>query len=279
MRLGVSIQQILDANPNINPLNLIPGTNISIPLVDYSDGTKKIYNILGSTTVLSQQQTDNITRWRYNIIKLANDNPDSIIINGPILEKQVCLTFDDGADLVITPKVLDLLNKYNVKASFFFTGHNVDKYKDVAIRANQEGHSLLSHSYYHPNFAKEGLDYIKREILMTEDRFSQVIGKRPAIIRPPFGSIDDRVLSAFRETNNKAVIWSIDSMDWAQNISKDNIIRNVLNNVRPGDIVLMHSYSTLNLILEALPIIILGLKNKGYKLVDIGELLNIPIYK
>jgi len=180
---------------------------------------------------------------------------------------------------LMTPQILDLLKRFSVKASFFFTGQNVSTYQDIAIRAFQEGHSILSHSYSHPDLTKETPENVKRELLMTEDMFSTVIGRRPAVVRPPYGAINEEVLSVLKELKSIAALWSIDSLDWAPNISVDNIVRNVLNNVRPGDIVLMHSYSSLNVVLEALPSIILGLKSKGYKLVDIGELLNMQVYK
>jgi|GEM_PF-3108768 len=104
-RFGVAVQQIILANPNINPLNLMPGVNISVPLPDYSMGSKKIYNILGSTNALSAQQVQNMARWRDNAVKLANANPEWIIVNGPILERKVCLSFDDASNSGFVKKI------------------------------------------------------------------------------------------------------------------------------------------------------------------------------
>ena len=101
---------------------------------------------------------------------------------------------------------------------------------------------------------------------------------QPAIIRPPYGSINNDVLDVCKNNGEKVVLWSIDTLDWSQ-LEPDHIVQNVLSNVRPGDIILMHSTDGREATVEALPRIIEGLRQKGYDMVSLSVLLQTPAYK
>jgi peptidoglycan-N-acetylglucosamine deacetylase len=275
-RFGVSLNSLLLANPYLNTLYVKPGIMIFIPVPSYRFVT---YDILGSTNKISKPQMNILTAWRKHIVQLAINHPNEMYINGPSSGNNVSLTFDDGPDSSVTPRILDILKSNNIKANFFFVGTQISYFPSIVKRAYDEGHLILNHSWNHPYFTKINIKRIKEEILLTENKIKDIIGKRPALVRPPYGATDEKVLTAISETNNKVVIWSIDSMDWVQNVGNQTIIKNILNNARPGDIILMHSSMRHNIDVEVLPEIINGLRRKDYRIVDLSILLKITPYK
>lgn len=279
-RYHISIERILAANPQIkDPSSLYPGTSITIPLPDEGSAVYPVYNILGSTDKIGKNQMEGINFWRRQVVQFARKHPSEVFINGLTNEKKVSITFDDGPDSTITPAILDLFKRNNIKANFFFLGTQVDFFPNVVRKAYDEGHVILNHSLNHPYLTHLDPQAVKSQVILAEDRIKRIIGKKPAIVRPPYGDVNDKVLSAIRETNNKVIIWSIDSMDWVRAIDTKNVVENVLNNVRPGDVILMHSGVNQNTALKALPDIIKGLKESSYGIVGLGELLNMNPYK
>jgi peptidoglycan/xylan/chitin deacetylase (PgdA/CDA1 family) len=279
-RYSISIERILMTNPQIkNQPLLYPGTSLNIPLPDEGSSVYPVYNILGSTDKISRKPMEDIYNWRKHIVQFARMHPDEVFINGLTSEKNVSITFDDGPDSTITPAILDIFKRNNIKANFFFLGSQVDFFPNVVRKAYDEGHVILNHSLNHPYFTRLDPQEIKSQVMLAEDRIKKITGKKPAIIRPPYGDVNDKVLSAIRETNSRIIIWSIDSMDWVRSIDKQAVVDNVLNNVRPGDIILMHSGPAQNTALKALPDIIKGLKENSYGIVGLGELLNVNLYK
>lgn len=275
-RFGITVNSILLANSYLNPVYIKPGTTINIPLPEYRYVT---YDILGSTSKIGAAQMNDLIKWRKYIVQFAKNHPNEVYINGPTTEKNISLTFDDGPDSSVTPGVLNILKNNNVKASFFFVGNQINLFPHIVKTAYNEGHLILNHSWNHPYFTKINSQSIINEIIFTEKRIQNIIGKKPAIVRPPYGATDEKVLAAINSTNNKVVIWSIDSMDWVRNIDKQTIVENILNNARSGDIILMHSSLGHNVIIEVLQVIINELKKKAFKIVDLGVLLNINPYK
>lgn len=237
------------------------------------------YDILGSTDKMSKAQMDNLIAGRKHIVQLARRHPEEMYINGPIGERNVSLTFDDGPDASVTPRILDILKRNNIKANFFFVGTQINYFPNVVKRAYNEGHLILNHSWDHPYFTNIDGESVRKQVIQTENRIESIIGKKPAFVRPPYGATDEKVIAAISGTNNKIIIWSIDSMDWVTNVDGQTIVKNIVDNVRPGDIVLMHSSVGHHLDVEVLQQIIDGLKKKEYKIVDLGTMLNINPYK
>lgn len=236
------------------------------------------YNILGKSNKLTKKEEINMMKWRQDIVNMAKNNSDRIYINGDTQEKVVALTFDDGPDSKITPQILDILKANNIHASFFFIGERAKVLPSVVKRVYSEGNLVLNHSFSHPDLSKKNLAEIKTQINSTQNIINDIIGKKPAIIRPPYGAVNDAVLKEVNAQDLKIAIWSIDTLDWSQK-EKSNIVKNVVDNVRPGEIILMHSNDDKAATAEALPELITKLKEKGYRFVDLGELLNISPYK
>ncbi|MGE5627610.1 MAG: polysaccharide deacetylase family protein [Solirubrobacterales bacterium] len=234
--------------------------------------------ILGESKNLTVKEKQAMSSWRAEVVEFAKNNKELVYINGPVNEKKVALTFDDGPDGNITPKILDVLKEKNVNASFFFIGQSIDLYPIVVKRTYNEGNLVLNHSVNHLDLSKKSASDIEKEFKGNEDKIFNLINKRPAIVRPPFGAINQQEAAEVEKLSCKAVIWSIDTLDWSQKESS-NITKNVLANVRNGDIILMHSNGDKKATLEALPGIIDGLKNKGFTIVTLDKLLNINAYK
>ncbi|MDT8718668.1 polysaccharide deacetylase family protein [Clostridium sp. 19966] len=234
--------------------------------------------INGFSKNMTSKQYENLDNWKKQITELTINNKDKLFINGGSDRKIVCLTFDDGPSANITPKILDILKQYDVKASFFIIGNQISGNSALIKRIYAEGNLVLNHSYSHPELTKKSDAEITKEISLTEDSLEAIIGKKPAILRPPYGDINQHVLDLVSSLGYKSVIWSTDTFDWSQKESS-NIIKNTTDNLRPGEIILMHCNGDKKATVEALPKIIETIKAKGYDMTTLDKLLNISAYK
>lgn len=240
--------------------------------------TVKPLETLGKSDNLTEAQWTAMQEWRQTMQQMAAVHPDLLYLNGCDVKKQVALTFDDGPDETLTGAVLDVLKQYEVIGTFFFKANQLTKYPVVAKRAYQEGNQIASHAYSHQELDKMSPADIEKEIIASDQAFEQVLGVQPAMIRPPFGAINTDVLQVCQDSGEIIILWSIDTLDWSQK-EPDHIAKNVLDNVRPGDIILMHSCKDQEATVQALPQIIVGLQEKGYDLVGLATLLASPAYK
>lgn len=177
----------------------------------------------------------------------------------------VSLTFDDGPDPITTPKILEILNQYNVKASFFLIGSKVQKYPEIVRRIHDEGHSIGNHSFSHSNFLPFKPDYfLKRDILKCNKLLTEITGGEIKLFRPPFGVTNPNYRRVLRKLNLKSVGWSVRSMDTTAN-SKQIVLDKVIPALKNRDVVLLHD--TQKTTLEALPNIIQYCQNNGMALV------------
>jgi peptidoglycan/xylan/chitin deacetylase (PgdA/CDA1 family) len=235
-----------------------------------------ILDIKGRSNQLSAQAWEKMQNWRKQVV-LFSKGQENVYVNGPN-KRQVALTFDDGPDITVTPAILDILDKYNVKGNFFFIGSKVNKHPEVVKNAYNKGNLVLSHTYNHVELTKLGTKEIHTEIDNAGKAIKSVIGKEPAILRPPYGDVNEQVAAVSREEGYSLVLWSIDTLDWSQKEAK-NIVRNVMDNVRNGDIILMHSDSDKTETQKALPLIIEALQKKNFEIVDLETLLNVKAYQ
>lgn len=201
------------------------------------------------------------------------DNKD-IIKNNTNENMEIAITFDDGPHPKETPKILDILKKYDVKATFFVVGKHIKWYPDSVIRASQEGHEIGNHTFTHPDISTLSEEQIKTEIKNCEDIIIQKTNKKPVLFRPPFGNYNRECLEKLsNDLGYTVVLWSgVDVRDW-QNPSPNKIAYEIINNIKSGDIILLHDYGTENTV-KALEIILPELKQKGYKFVTVSELLH-----
>lgn len=233
---------------------------------------------LGDSKNLSLEEREIWDRWGVQVVKLARSDGERVLVNGNPKEKTVCLTFDDGPDAENMPKMLDILNEFGIKGSFFCLGSRAEKLPEIVKRAFDEGHIIGNHTYTHPELTLLGENEIGKEIISAEDIIDGIIGRKTALVRPPYGIVDERVVQIIFRLGYKISLWSLNTFDWLEK-TKNNIIKNVVDNIRPGDIVLMHSFENKEPTVEALPVIINGLHAKGYKFVDLAQMLGIEPYK
>ena len=181
-------------------------------------------------------------------------------------EKLLALTFDDGPGLY-TDRLLDILAERGVKATFFIVGQQADRFPDVIRRMYEEGHQLASHTYGHVDLKKYSEGGIVAQLQRTADTLDRITGvPQRYVLRPPYGSADDRVLETI---GVPAILWSIDPADWKYRdaqIDHDN----VLEAAKDGGIILLHDIHEQSV--EAVPSIIDDLSSKGYQFVTVNEL-------
>lgn len=183
-------------------------------------------------------------------------------------KKMIAITFDDGPHLENTDKVLDIFSKYNAKATFFMLGENVEKYPDVVKRVNDAGHEIGIHTWSHKELTKLSSEDIVNEVNKTANAIENITGKRPTLVRPPYGSVNDKVRNAI---NNPLILWNIDSLDWKSR-DKNKIVPLVLNNIQDGDIVLLHDIHSTTV--PAVEEIIKYLVENDYQIITVTEMLN-----
>ncbi len=180
-------------------------------------------------------------------------------------QKMVALTYDDGPSKY-TSTILDILEQYNSVATFFVVGENVSNYSSSVLRAYNMGCQIGNHTYGHPNLTKLDTAGIQSQISATNTAVQNVIGVAPTIMRPPGGNYNATVKSA---VGMPLILWSIDTLDWKTK-NATSTINAVLNNVKDGDIVLMHDLYEATA--TASRTIIPSLINSGYQLVTIEEM-------
>ena len=205
-----------------------------------------------------------------------------VFFSGSPKTNQVALTFDDGPSEVTTGQVLDILGQYNIKGTFFLVGENVSRYPQVVNRIVREGHLVAGHSWSHIELDKAAPEKIKKEVIDTENAIFQASGKRPALVRPPYGSLNRSGLEYLKQNGYKVVNWSADSLDWKYPDNGNLVIVNTLKDVQGGSILLFHTMSgkePSNIISNVLPEIICSLRSQGYQFVTVDQLLSIQAYK
>jgi peptidoglycan/xylan/chitin deacetylase (PgdA/CDA1 family) len=192
---------------------------------------------------------------------------NSVHVDGPY----IAMTFDDGPSATLTPKLLDLLAAHHIKATFFVIGENVAEHPEIVARAAREGHEIGNHSWSHPNFGKMSDESVRRQLQQTDDAIKNATGKRPTLMRPPYGSITAREKRWIHdEFGYDIILWDVDPYDWKR--PGPTVVRaRILKETRSGSIVLSHDIHPGTI--EAMPSTFDELKAKGFKFVTVSELI------
>ena len=193
---------------------------------------------------------------------------NSVHVDGPY----IAMTFDDGPSATLTPKLLDLLAAHHIKATFFVLGELVAEHPEIVARAAREGHEIANHSWSHPNFGKMSQENVRSQLQRTDDAIKNATGKRPTLLRPPYGSITDREKHWIHdEFGYDIILWDVDPLDWKR--PGPAVVRNrILKETRPGSIVLSHDIHPGTI--EAMPSTFDELQAKGFKFVTVSELID-----
>jgi peptidoglycan-N-acetylglucosamine deacetylase len=201
----------------------------------------------------------------------------NIVYSVPTKEKVVALTYDDGPHPVYTRQILDILDKYHVKATFFMIGRLMERYPDVVQEVLKRGHVIANHTYTHPsNIEADTSAQIIRELEQCEQVIERMTGKRASFFRTPRGLMDSTVFSIAQDEGYQTILWTV-CADHHDAPTPELMAERVLRLNRPGGIILAHdgSFPSRWKDVAATPLIIERLQKEGYRFVTIPELLKI----
>lgn len=188
--------------------------------------------------------------------------------------KKIALTFDDGPHPTQTKRILDILDRYGVHATFFMVGVNIENYPDAAREVFSRGHEVGNHTYSHAKIGNMNESDVSQELERCEDLLEDLFDYEPHLFRPPQGALSDAIEGCSFERDYRLILWSLDTRDWEVK-NTDRIVQNVLSNVKGGDIILMHDYvGTHSRTAEALEILLPELIAQGFEPVTVSELLD-----
>ena len=185
-------------------------------------------------------------------------------------QKMISISFDAAWGNEDTQQLIDILGKYDIKATFFVVGEWVDKYPESVKALHDAGHEVMNHSNDHAHMSQLSREEIIADVNACNDKIEAVTGVRPTLIRPPYGEYDDNVISAIRSLDMEPIQWDVDSLDW-KDLSAADITKRVTGKVQAGSIVLFHNAAKHTP--EALPGILETLLQEGYTFVPISELI------
>lgn len=182
--------------------------------------------------------------------------------------KCVALTFDDGPG-EHTEALLDSLDDYQAKATFYVLGSLVGEFPDVVERTAAEGHEVANHTWKHDDLATMSDDAIRKDLQRTDDAIEEITGEAPVTMRPPYGSLNATVRSA---TGHPLILWDVDTMDWQSRDTKA-VAEHALDEAQAGSVVLFHDIHESSV--DAIPKVLAGLHEEGYHFVTVKDLFGL----
>ena len=185
-------------------------------------------------------------------------------------DKKIAITIDCAWGDDYTLNILDILDKYNVKATFFLVGFWIDEYPHQVKEIHNRGHEIGNHSSTHPNMSQLSREEIRGELETTGIKIQELTNKKPIVFRPPYGDYNDMLIQTARELGYYTIQWDIDSLDWKE-LGVEPVVDRVVKNVTDGSIILCHNNA--KYIREYLPIIIQRLQEKGYEFTPVSQLI------
>ncbi|MEI2664222.1 polysaccharide deacetylase family protein [Rossellomorea sp. LJF3] len=184
-------------------------------------------------------------------------------------EKYVALTFDDGPDPYVTPRILNVLKEHDVKATFFMLGSQAEKYPAVAKSVAEAGHEIGNHTDHHKDLTKIGREQMVQEVLASRQKITAATEEIPVMLRPPYGAINRDVETVANDNGTSLVLWSVDSLDW-KNKNAAAIHSVVQKEIAPGAIILLHDVHSTTA--DALPGLLTLLEKEGYEFLTVSQL-------
>jgi len=185
-------------------------------------------------------------------------------------EKALSISFDAAWGRANTEEILNILDRYGAKTTFFLVGFWAEKHPDLVAEIVARGHEIGNHSATHPHMNSLSEGQIKEELRRCSDLVASITGTPTTLFRPPYGEYNDLVIRVARAEGYEAVQWNVDSLDW-KNLGAEDMVRRCTKDVHPGDVVLFHNDS--KDILEALPRILAYYTEAGYKIIPVSQLL------
>lgn len=231
----------------------------------FGSATSKRENAMAtsSQTVLSGED--------YELCVLAGQKKELPVYEVDRNDNKIALTIDAAWEDDKTPFILETLDKYGIKATFFLCGFWAEKYADDVKAIYDAGHELGNHTATHPHMNKLSAQEIQKEIDDFEKLMVNITGERTKLFRAPYGEYNDNVITTVRSLGYEVLQWNIDSIDWKEERSAQTILDTVLPKLKGGSIILCHNNGFK--IKEYLPTLIEEAQKKGFEFVTISELL------
>lgn len=187
-------------------------------------------------------------------------------------DKKLAYTMDCGSRATYLPKILDILDEYGLKITFFVTGKFAEKNPELVKEMARRGHEIGNHSWSHPNFNELEYEEIVKELDKTSDLIESLTGIRPKYFRPPEGRRERRPMSVVRAAGYEVIRWTHDSCDARKEASQKNSLKFATKDVKGGSIILAHIDAKCTV--DALPDIFDWYRDNGYQVVKVSELLH-----
>ncbi|MFB4162264.1 polysaccharide deacetylase family protein [Alteribacillus sp. JSM 102045] len=276
---GASLDKLVNLN-KLQSTILEPGQYLEIPDTHIVSGGDTLYHIsnkLGVSIPELLEATPIIKNphWIYpgQIINVPIKN--EMIYMGNPSKKRIALTFDDGPEDNYTPKILEILRKKGVNATFFVMGERAKEYPERLRQIYKQGHAIGNHTWDHPHLPDLTDKQFIENIQSTTAEIEEITGFKPDLFRPPFGEIEDRQVALLHKQGYRSIMWTADTKDW-RGVSAEEIVSRVKQDASSGVIVLQHNYHASGQFetVKALPQIIDELHAQGYKFVTVPTLLD-----
>ena len=206
----------------------------------------------------------------YQLPVAASSERKLPIYSVELSEKKISISFDCAWGVEYTDKILDELDRHNVKCTWFATQFWVEKYPQYAKKIIQRGHELGSHSKTHPYMSTLTGGQVRDELISSCQAIETATGVKPTLFRPPYGDYNNTLIDTCAQLGIFPIQWDVDSLDW-KNLSATELSLRVINGVKDGSIILCHNNGLHTA--EALPMIFSTLQNRGYRFIPIGELI------
>ena len=186
----------------------------------------------------------------------------------------IAITFDDGPDPVLTPRLLDLLKARGIHATFFMVGRNVSAFPDVVKRIVAEGHEVANHSWSHPMLTQLSQQSVESQMRRTHDAIVKACGVAPLVYRPPYGAIGMSQRARIEKSfGYSAILWDVDPLDWQKPRKAQKVYDRVMSRTKPGSIILCHDIHETTI--AAMPAVLDDLKGRGYAFATVTQLISL----
>lgn len=200
------------------------------------------------------------------------EDKNQVVKSVPTAHKVVALTVDDGPHAKTTPELLAVLKAKQVKATFFVLGANAEAHPEIIVQTLSEGHEIACHAFSHQRLNRLTQAEVNGEFDRFESLLQKLAAPSPTFFRPPDGAYNDALVALARQRGYITVLWSVDAGDWRQP-PVDTVVQNVLKQVKPGAIILMHDGQYPLPTAQAAAIIIDKLQSQGYQFLTMSDLM------
>lgn len=206
-------------------------------------------------------------------LSFAGNSPDSLIFRVPAKEKVIALSFDDGPDPQYTVPILKTLSEKDARATFFVVGDNASRYPDIIHQMVRQGNEVANHTWSHPEMDTVPPTELISQVDTTSRLINELTGKDNHFFRPPKGVLNDDSKELLAKAGYTTIMWSI-CIENKKAETPEKMAQRVLDQIKPGQIILLHDGRLdRTKTVKALPLLLNGLKQKGYKAVTVGELM------